>query len=60
MLLWIFLATLYVALLVSLGLSVLRNGHTVLFFLGLFLPLLWIVGAFMPATNAVQTGVARN
>jgi hypothetical protein len=57
---WILLAVVYIVLLVSLGLTTLRNGHTFLFFVGLFLPLLWIVGAFMPPTNAAQTAAARS
>ena len=38
---------LYFLLLVSLGVMTIRNGHMLLFILGLFLPLLWIFGAFM-------------
>ena len=34
-------------LMVWLGLRTLRNGHGWLFFFGLFLPILWIFGAFM-------------
>ena len=30
-----------------LGVMTLRNGHILLFILGLFLPLLWLFGAFM-------------
>jgi hypothetical protein len=34
-------------MLVLLGLTTLRNGHPVLFFVGIFFPFLWIVGALM-------------
>jgi hypothetical protein len=51
MLLWILFATLYLVALFALGLTTLRKGHTVLFWVGIFLPFLWIVGALMHATD---------
>jgi hypothetical protein len=42
------LAILYVVLLITLGIITIRKGHWVMFILGLFLPLLWIIGALMP------------
>jgi hypothetical protein len=42
------LAILYVVLLVVLGLSTLRKGHWVMFILGIFMPLFWIIGAIIP------------
>jgi hypothetical protein len=48
--LWIVLATLYLAALISLGMATLRKGHTLLFWFGIFLPLLWIIGASMAPT----------
>jgi hypothetical protein len=41
------LAILYVVLLVTLGILTIRKGHWVMFILGLFLPLFWIIGALM-------------
>jgi hypothetical protein len=38
---------LYVVLLVTLGVLTLRNGHGWMFFLGIFFPFLWIIGAIM-------------
>ena len=38
---------LYALLLITAGVMTLRNGHVLLFILGIFLPLLWIFGAFM-------------
>jgi hypothetical protein len=38
---------LYLMLLITLGVMTIRNGHILLFILGLFLPLLWIIGALM-------------
>ena len=49
-LLWILLAAAYFAALVWLGLSTLRKGHNVLFWFGIFFPILWIVGALMAPT----------
>ena len=42
------LAVLYLVLLIVLGISCLRKGHWVMFILGLFLPLFWIIGAIIP------------
>jgi hypothetical protein len=53
-LLWILLAIAYIALFFWLGLTTLRNGHGWLFFFGIFFPILWIVGAFMPGPNDVE------
>jgi hypothetical protein len=39
-------------LMVWLGLRTLRNGHGWLFFFGIFIPILWIFGAFMRPANA--------
>jgi hypothetical protein len=56
--LWILLAVLYIAALVSLGLTTLRNGHTAIFLFGFVFPLLWIVGAVMaPTPRAASAGV---
>jgi hypothetical protein len=41
-------ALLYFTLLLVLGISCLRKGHWVMFILGIFLPLFWIIGAVIP------------
>jgi len=38
-------------LMVWLGLRTLRNGHGWLFLFGIFIPILWIFGAFMRPAN---------
>ena len=38
---------LYLILLFTLGLMTLRKGHGWMFFLGIFIPVLWLIGAFM-------------
>ena len=57
--LWIMLGVLYIVLLVWLGLATLRKGHTILFVLGIFFPLLWIVGAVMAPTSTAAAVEAR-
>ncbi len=37
----------YVVLLITLGVMSIRKGHWVMFILGLFLPLFWLIGAMM-------------
>jgi len=44
---WVGGAILYLVLLVVLGVKTLRNGHGWMFFFGLFVPLLWLIGAVM-------------
>jgi hypothetical protein len=38
---------LYIVLLIALGVTCIRKGHWVMFILGFFLPLFWIIGAIM-------------
>jgi hypothetical protein len=39
---------LYLVLLVTLGVLTLRKGHWVMFIIGLFIPLFWLIGAIIP------------
>jgi hypothetical protein len=39
---------LYLVLVLTLGIMTLRKGHWVMFILGIFLPLFWIIGAVIP------------
>jgi hypothetical protein len=48
--LWIVFAALYLAVWFFFGLSTLRKGHTALFWIGIFFPILWIIGALMAPT----------
>ena len=41
-------ALLYFVLLVTLGVMTLRKGHWVMFIMGIFLPIFWLIGAVMP------------
>jgi hypothetical protein len=46
-----FAALLYLVLIVTLGVTTIRKGHWVMFILGIFFPLFWIIGALMPPTT---------
>ena len=39
---------LWFVLMVTLGVLTLRKGHWVMFIIGIFLPLFWIIGAVIP------------
>jgi len=41
-------AVLYLVLIVTLGVMSIRKGHWVMFLIGFFLPLFWLIGALMP------------
>jgi hypothetical protein len=49
--LWILLAILYVACWIYFGLATFRKGHYWLFWIGFFLPILWIIGALIAPTE---------
>ena len=42
------LGVLYFVLLVTLGIISLRKGHWVMFIIGIFFPLFWLIGAVLP------------
>ena len=41
-------AVIYVVLLITLGIISIRKGHWVMFLIGIFIPLFWIIGALLP------------
>jgi hypothetical protein len=41
---------LYLVLLVTLGIITLRKGHWVMFIIGFFIPLFWLIGAVLGPT----------
>ncbi|MBU3674042.1 MAG: hypothetical protein FGM34_03175 [Solirubrobacteraceae bacterium] len=48
----------YIALLIFLGVTSLRKGHWIMFVIGIFFPLFWIIGAILPPTeSARESGV---
>jgi hypothetical protein len=42
------LGIIYFVLLVTLGVLSLRKGHWIMFIVGLFIPLFWLIGALLP------------
>jgi len=56
--LWILLAVIYIACLFVLGLATLRKGHYWLFGIGIFFPILWIVGALIAPTERAAARLA--
>jgi hypothetical protein len=47
-LLYVGLGIIYLFLLVFLGVRTIKNGRWILFILGFFVPLLWIIGGVLP------------
>ncbi len=41
-------AAIYIVLLITLGVISIRKGHWVMFIIGIFIPLFWIIGALLP------------
>jgi hypothetical protein len=41
-------SVLYVILFIVLGLTSIKKGHWIMFIVGIFIPLFWIIGALMP------------
>jgi len=44
----VFAFLLWLVLLIWLGLRTLRRGHWVMFIVGIFLPIFWLIGALIP------------
>jgi hypothetical protein len=45
---------LYIILLVTLGILCLRKGHWVMFIIGFFIPLFWLIGAVIGPTASAS------
>jgi hypothetical protein len=43
----------YLVLLITLGILTIRNGHIILFIIGIFIPLVWLFGAIMRPQRSV-------
>jgi hypothetical protein len=41
-------AAIYLVLIVTLGIMSIRKGHWVMFIIGIFVPLFWLIGAILP------------
>ena len=58
--LWIFLGILYVACWIYFGLATFRKGHYWMFWIGFFLPFLWIIGALIAPTDRASARFAAS
>jgi hypothetical protein len=47
----VLLGAIYLVLLVTLGILSIRKGHWVMFIIGIFIPIFWIIGALMPPSR---------
>jgi hypothetical protein len=45
---------LYVVLLIVLGLTAIKKGHWIMFLIGIFIPLFWLIGALLPPTEPAE------
>jgi hypothetical protein len=50
---WVLVCALYFALLWTAGVATFRRGHYAMFFAGIVLPVVWLVGIFIPPTPDV-------
>ena len=46
--LYVGLGIIYVFLLLYLGVKTIKNGHWIMFIIGFFIPLVWIIGGMIP------------
>ena len=46
--LYVGLGIIYIFLLIFLGVKTIKNGHWILFIIGFFIPIVWIVGGMIP------------
>jgi hypothetical protein len=46
------LGVIWLVLLITLGVLCIRKGHWVMFIVGIFIPLFWLIGAIMPPAVA--------
>jgi len=44
----------YLVIAFTLGLMTLRKGHWVMFIIGIFIPIFWLVGALIPPARAAE------
>ena len=48
------LGVIYFVLLITLGIISIRKGHWVMFIIGLFIPLFWLIGALLPSRERLS------
>ena len=57
--LWFILAMFYISCLFTVCVLTFRKGHTVLGIVGFFFPILWLIGAFIPAKQGSRYDVEQ-
>jgi hypothetical protein len=50
---YVLLGAIYFVLLITLGVLSIRKGHWLMFVIGIFLPLFWLIGAVLPPKRRV-------
>ncbi|HEY2282606.1 MAG TPA: hypothetical protein VGH60_03545 [Solirubrobacteraceae bacterium] len=45
---------LYLVLLIVLGLTAIKKGHWIMFVIGIFIPIFWLIGALLPPTGPAE------
>jgi hypothetical protein len=45
------LTVLYILLFLFLGIRSIKRGHWIMFLIGIFIPLFWLIGALLPPTR---------
>jgi hypothetical protein len=53
---YVLFGAVYVVLLITLGIMSIRKGHWIMFLIGIFIPLFWIIGAMLPPTRSDAIG----
>ena len=56
---WVGLGIVYFILPVTLGIMSIRKGHWVMFLLGIFFPVFWLIGALMAPKGRGRGGLDR-
>jgi hypothetical protein len=51
---WVVVGIIWLILFIFLGIRTLRRGHWIMFIIGLFIPLFWIIGALIPPTASAR------
>ena len=57
--LWILLGIVYIACWIYFGLATFRKGHYWMFWIGFFIPILWIIGALIAPTQSARRAPRR-
>ena len=48
------LSVIWFVLLITIGIISIRKGHWVMFLIGIFIPIFWLIGALMPSRERLR------